>query len=165
MLPTALGVPVGLAWWLLAPTAPVGALPTGTLVAPSAPELAAAQDGVLVLLGAGAGLVCGLLALARSGRSPTARALAVLLGCALGSLVAWAVGTALGPAPLADQVATDPGATPLSPLTVHSPAVLVVWPAVAALVATAGNLALAWRDAPGDAAPGDAEVSPPPRRR
>ena len=143
-----LGLPVGLAWWLLAPTAPVGALPTGTLLAPSAPELDAGQDGVLVLLGAGAGLVCGLAAVVRGGASPGARSLAVLLGCVLGSLVAWATGMLLGPVPVAEQVAADPGSAPLSPLTVHAPGVLLVWPVVAAVVATAGHLALAWGQRP-----------------
>ena len=163
-----LGVPVGLAWWALAPSAPVEALPTGTLIAPSAPELAAGQDGVLVLLGAVAGLVCGLVAVVRGGVAPSARSLAVLLGCVLGSLVAWATGVLLGPASLADQVAADPGSAPLSPLTVHTWAVLLVWPVVAALVATAGHLAAAWAArppaSPDDAAWAPGGFSPPPGR-
>ena len=171
-LPVVLGLPVGLAWWLLAPTAPVGALATGTLVAPSAPELAAGQDGVLVLLGVAAGLLCGLVAVVRSGPSPSARSLAVLAGCVLGSLLAWAVGMLLGPDPVAEQLAaraaTDPDRPPVSPLTVHTWAVLLVWPVVAALVATAGHLGAAWAARPPASPDDDAwaagGISSPPGR-
>jgi len=116
-----------------------------------------------VLLGAGAGLLCGLAAVVRGGASPSARSLAVLAGCVLGSLVAWATGMLLGPPPLAEQVAADPGSAPLSPLTVHAPGALVVWPVVAAVVATAGHLAAAWSQRP-PAAPDEPFPAPLPER-
>ena len=101
-----------------------------------------------MLLGVGAGLLCGLAAVLRGGASPGARSLAVLAGCVLGSLLAWATGTLLGPPPLSEQVAADPGSAPTSPLTVHALGALVVWPVVAAVVATAGYLAVVWSQRP-----------------
>lgn len=141
-----LGLVVGLIWWLLAPTGPVVLLQGGALLSQTDPEQGATQDGVLVLLGAGAGLVCGVLAAMRPGESPTRRSLLVVAGCALGSVLAVGVGALLGPASVASQLAA--GATPsqglVSPLTAHSTGVLLVWPAVAALVMCAGHLAAAW---------------------
>jgi hypothetical protein len=152
--PVLLGVVVGLAWALLAPTAAVGRLPGGSLVgvAPRDAELAAAQDGVLLLLGAGAGLVCGLVLVLRPGAAPVRRSLAVLLGCVLGSALAWGLGTTLGPPSVHDQLAADPRAHLVSPLAVHSRGVLLVWPVVALLVAAAGHLAVGWHQRSTEAA-------------
>lgn len=150
-----LGVVVGAAWWLLAPTAPVSRLPGGSLVGtrPGNAELGAAQDGVLLLLGAGAGLLCGLAVVVRSGAAPVRRSLAVLLGCVLGSALAWGLGVVLGPASVHDQLAAGPQASLVSPLRVHSRGVLLVWPVVAALVAAAGHLAAAWQQRPDEDEP------------
>jgi len=141
-----LGLLVGAAWWLLAPTGPVVLLQGGAVLSQVDPEQSAAQDGVLVVLGAGAGLLCGLVAAARPGASPTRRSLLVVSGCLLGSALAAAVGSLLGPPSVASQLAA--GATPaeglVSPLVAHSTGVLLVWPAVSALVMCAGHLAAAW---------------------
>ena len=128
-----LGLLVGLAWWLLAPTGPVVLLQGGTVLSQVDPEQSAAQDGVLVLLGAAAGLLCGVLATARPGQSPTRRSLLVVAGCLLGSALAAGTGGLLGPPSVASQLAA--GATPAEGL---------VSPAVAALVMCAGHLAAAW---------------------
>lgn len=144
--PALLGLLIGLAWWLLAPTGPVVLLQGGSVLSQVDPEQSAAQDGVLVLLGAVAGLLCGLGGAARPGESPTRRSLLVVAGCLLGSALAAAVGGLLGPPSVASQLAA--GATPaeglVSPLMAHSTGVLLVWPAVAALVMCAGHLAAAW---------------------
>ncbi len=144
--PVLLGAVVGVLWWVLAPTAGVVQLQGGTLLATAEPELAAAQDGWLVLLGAAAGLVCGAVAAVRPGAVPWRRSLLVVAGCALGAVVAGAVGGWLGPASVAAQLAA--GATPaaglVSPLRAHSAGVALVWPAAAALAMTAGHLAAAW---------------------
>lgn len=139
--PAAAGPVVGVAWWLLAPTAPVrvlGGTDDGSppvLVAEGLPELDAAQDGTLLLLGLGAGLVTGAVVALRCGARPTSATLLAGLGALAGSgLAAW-VGSALGPDPVAAQ-----GASPVSPLAVHAPGVLLVWPVVALVVATGGHI-------------------------
>jgi hypothetical protein len=147
------------AWAALAPTAPVGELPSGALYAPTAPELGAAQDGTLALLAVAAGALCGAGLAVRPGTAPVRRSLAVLAGSVLGSLVAWRLGVLLGPAPLAEQVAADPDAMPVSPLRLGAPGVLLVWPVVAMAVATAAHLAAAWRGAGDQPEAGRPEVT------
>ena len=78
-MPVAAGPLVGAAWWVLAPTAPVrvvaeeGGPGGGPLaVAPGMPELAAAQDGTLLLLVLLAGLVTGAVVVAVAATPPPA---------------------------------------------------------------------------------------------
>ncbi|WP_298989426.1 hypothetical protein [uncultured Pseudokineococcus sp.] len=169
-----------LAWWLLAPQPQV--VTDGTQrVSPGLPELAAAQDGVFVLVTAVAGLVAGAAALrARRGPSGPAAVVALVaaaagalatswLGRALGGLVA---GPRRGPA-LPDDVASrlaDGVQVAPAGLQLQATVALAVAPTAAALLVTvvliAGMLrAPARREpypadsgdaAPADAAPGDA---------
>ncbi len=148
--PLAAGPPVGLAWWLLAPTAPVrvvagaaGADGSPLVVAPGAPELAAAQDGTLLLLGVAAGVLTGLVVVARGGARPAAATALAAAGALLGAALAAWLGQQLGPDPLAAQRADGGGGALTSPLAVHAPGVLLAWPAAALVVSTLGHALLA----------------------
>jgi len=152
--PVLAGPLLGVAWWLLAPTAAVevvGGAPGGEplVVAPDLPELEAAQDGTLLLLLAAAGLVTGLLVAWRGGARPTAATLLAGLGALMGAVLAAAVGQLLGPDSLAAQGATTEGATAegggaalVSPLVLHAVGVVLVWPIVTTAVATVGHVAV-----------------------
>lgn len=165
--PVLLGAVVGVVWWLVAPTGPVVLLQGGSVLGAADPGLTASQDGWLVGLSAVAGLVCGVAAAVRPGDAPSRRSLAVIAGCLFGAVLAAQVGAWLGPPSVAAQVAAgaDPARGLVSPLRSHSTGVLLVWPAVAALVMTMGHLSAAWNGArtANDAAADDAEeVADPP---
>ncbi|MBC3763306.1 hypothetical protein ACUN7V_12020 [Quadrisphaera oryzae] len=159
--PVLLGAVVGVVWWLVAPTGPVVLLQGGSVLGAADPGLTASQDGWLVVLGAAAGLLCGVVAAVRPGDAPSRRSLAVIAGCLFGAVLASQVGAWLGPPSVAAQVAAgaDPARGLVSPLRSHSTGVLLVWPAVAALVMTMGHLSAAWSGArtPRDAAADEAE--------
>lgn len=144
--PALLGLVVGVVWWLVAPTGPVVLLQGGSVLGAADPELTASQDGWLVGLGAAAGLLCGVVAAVRPGDAPSRRSLAVVAGCLFGAVFAAQLGAWLGPPSVAAQLAAgaDPARGLVSPLRSHSAGVLLVWPAVAALVMTMGHLAAAW---------------------
>lgn len=94
---TALGVPLGLLWAVLAPDTPVLKTADGAVYAQPQPEQPIAADGWFSLLGLGFGLLAavGLWVVLRRRRGP-----AVLTGAALGALgaalVAWQVGRRVG---------------------------------------------------------------------
>ncbi len=156
-LPMVAGALVGLLWWFLAPTAPVQVALSGkTLLvsAPSMPELSAAQDSVMALLGLAAGAPTGVVVAVRARVRPLTLTLVAAVGSALGSAVALAIGVWLGPASLAAQGALGVGApggstgadgSLTSPLGVDAPAALLVWPLAALLVAALGHAVVAWR--------------------
>ena len=94
--------------------------------------------------GPAAGLLTGLVVLARSGARPAGATALAALGALLGSVLAVALGQLLGPDPLAEQRAASPGGGGLtSPLVVHAPGVVLVWPAVALAVSAVGHALLA----------------------
>ena len=100
------GLPAGLLWWWLAPRADFRITDDGPAVigTPSA-ELLVADDMVLVLVLAGA----GLLPVRRPGslrrRRGVATVLALALGCSLTAVVAWQLGELLGAGPTEAQLA------------------------------------------------------------
>ena len=153
LLPVAAGALVGGAWRLLAPIARVQAAMSGqTLLvsAPSDPELFAAQDGTLVLLGAVAGVVTGLAVVLRARRRPATATLLAAVGSAAGSALAVAVGHVLGPPSLSAQgfrasaaAADQPPLT--SPLEVHALGAVLVWPLLTLVVAALGHAIVASR--------------------
>ncbi len=159
LAPLLAGPAVGVAWWLLAPTAPVRVLGEDTggglvVASPSRPELGAAQDGTFLLLALLAGLVTGVVVAVRHGPRPTSAVLLAALGALAGSVVAVWLGQALGPVDLLAQgaAAPVPGATTgapvrdgsdgalVSPLGVHARGVLLVWPLVTLLAAAVVHL-------------------------
>jgi hypothetical protein len=143
--PLVLGGVVGVVWNALAPVARVGRTSDGTLVAPSVPELGAAQDGWLALLLVVAGLVTALVVALRPGGAPLARSLGSLLLGVVATAVAVGVGWGLGPASVHDQLAVHPHGPVTSPLRLHSPALWILWPAAQALVMALLHLVASWR--------------------
>lgn len=153
LAPVAAGVLVGAAWRLLAPVVRVQAAVSGKVLlvnAPSDPELFAAQDGTLVLLGAAAGIVTGLVVVVRARRRPATTTLLAVLGSVLGSSLAVGLGHVLGPGSLASQgfrasaaAADQPALT--SPLSLHAPGAVLVWPLLALVVAALGHAVVASR--------------------
>ena len=157
-----------LAWWLLAPQPPV-VTDGEQRVSPGLPELAAAQDGVFVLVTAVAGALAGVLVLRARGGPTGPAALLALVASALGALATSVLGSALGdlvagprrapalPADVADRVAEGVVVAP-SGLELTAGAALVVQPLLAALVVTAvlvvAMLRGPSRDPEEDAAPG-----------
>lgn len=144
-------------WWVLAPggRSVVTDRPAGL-------EASGSQDAWFAALGAIAGLVLALALIAArpssSARSAVPCTAGLLAGCLAGSLVAWGLGRVLDV--VADAVATgaDPAALAVDRLVLTSPAALLVWPFVAALVVAAD----AARDLIGSAWSGrdrDADVS------
>ncbi|WP_339573877.1 hypothetical protein [Pseudokineococcus basanitobsidens] len=134
-----------LAWWLLAPQPPV--VTDGTQrVSPGLPELAAAQDGVFVLVTAVAGLLTGW-GVVRAGPTAPRVVVVVLLsaarawltsvaGSALGSLVAGPRRSPALPDGVTDQLAQGVAVAP-SRLLLSSDVAIAVWPLLATLVVTA----------------------------
>ncbi|MEJ5890040.1 hypothetical protein WDZ16_16425 [Pseudokineococcus marinus] len=159
-----------LAWWLLAPQPQV--VTDGTQrVSPGLPELAAAQDGVFVLVTAVAGLVAGAAVL-RARRGPTGPAAVVaLVAAAAGALATSWLGSALGglvagprrgpalPEDVASRLAEGVQVAPAG-LQLQATVALAVAPTAAALLVTvvliAGMLRAPARQEPSDADRGDA---------
>jgi hypothetical protein len=94
------GLPAGVLWWLLAPRADYRITADGPVVLgrPSE-ELLVADDAVFVLVLAGVGLLCGAAAWWLRRRRGVATVLALAVGGALASVVAWQVGEVLGTGP------------------------------------------------------------------
>ena len=128
---------VGVLWWVLAPGG--RSVVTDRLESLEAPG---AQDAWFAALGALAGLVLAVVHVASRPVEPGPRAglsvscvAGLLAGCLAGSVVAWAVGRGLDI--VLDATAgtgAEPAALAVDRLVLTSPAALLVWPLLAALV-------------------------------
>ena len=132
------GVPAGLLWWALAPRADFRVteevpVPIGN---PSV-ELSVADDGVLVLILAGLGLLAGGLAWALRRRRGVATVGALAAGASLAALIAWRLGELLGPAPTAAEL-QQIGAVVTTPLSLAALPTLAVAPFTAVLAYLVG---------------------------
>jgi hypothetical protein len=140
------GLPAGLLWWVVAPRARFEVTEDGAVVLgrPS-PELLIADDGVYTLVLAGLGLLAGVVAW----RLRRRRGVAVLVGLAVGTLLAallaWQVGEALGAGPTAEQLA-DVGARVTTALRLNSIASVAVGPFAAVLAYVLATLLSAAED-------------------
>jgi LPXTG-motif cell wall-anchored protein len=100
------GVVAGLLWWWLAPRADFRITDAGPVLIGQAPEeLLIADDGVLVLLLVGLGLVAGAAAWFLRRRRGVATLLALAIGASLMAVVAWQLGEALGTGPTKAELA------------------------------------------------------------
>ncbi|WP_327269817.1 ABC transporter permease [Streptomyces sp. NBC_01218] len=150
------GVVLGLLWLWLAPRIPLISDSTAVYLKDSEGEEAIGADGTFALLAAGFGLVSAVVAflLRRTGGIATVVALA--LGGVLGALLAWWLGTSLGPT--SDVVAhakeAGRGVTFDAPLELHAKGALLAWPIAAMLVHLILTAAFAPRD-PGPGMPGE----------
>ena len=134
------GLPAGWLWWRLAPRADFRITADGPVVIgrPS-PELAVADDSVLVLILVGLGLLAGGLAWAMRRRRGVAIVAALALGAAGAAVVAWQVGLLLGPPPTEAELA-DVGRTVTTPLRLAAVPALAVAPFSAVLAYLVGAL-------------------------
>ncbi|WP_139228723.1 LPXTG cell wall anchor domain-containing protein [Blastococcus tunisiensis] len=134
------GVPAGLLWWALAPRADFRITATGPVpVGMPSPELLVADDAVLALILAGAGLLAGAAAWFLRRRRGVAMVLALALGGALTGIVAWQVGELLGAGPTESELA-DVGAVVTTSLTLGSLPALALAPVTALIVYVAAVL-------------------------
>ncbi|WP_193789979.1 hypothetical protein [Streptomonospora alba] len=138
----ALGVPLGLLWWLLAPRPRVTVGPDGGIVPVPVSDADFAVDGYFALIMMGAGLVCGYtvymvqyrLAARDASDLRMVSLLAMAAGSALGALAAWQVGTLIDAGEFGRAVeAADPGTVIRSGLRLQALSALMAWPFVAVL--------------------------------
>ncbi|WP_326697032.1 ABC transporter permease [Streptomyces sp. NBC_01754] len=152
LLLTVVGIGLGLLWLWLAPRVPLVSDDTAVYLKDSEGEEAIGADGTFVLLALGFGLLsaAAVFLLRRRGGIPLVVGLA--LGGLLGSLVAWRVGTWLGPT--SDVVAhakeVGKGVVFDAPLELRAVgAAILAWPIAAMIV----HLLLTWVFGPRDPEP------------
>jgi hypothetical protein len=131
-LVVATGVVWGLLWWWIAPTAATTVV-DGAVYLSGHDNLFASQDSWFAIIGAGAGAVlsAGWPALTR--RTPVPGVVAGLVGSATAGLIAWRIGTWLGPDPLRTQLHAGVKA-PITPLVLHTPIAVLMAPMLFAAV-------------------------------
>ena len=141
VLSAVLGVVMGVVWSVVAPTPALVAGQGGFYYASELPGQFVAMDGWFAVLGAAAGVVVAVVALARW--TPDWLVVtAVAVSGLLASLLAWAVGHALGPSRPHYSASLAAGATAHGQLTLTAKGVLVAWPVLALAVLM---FALAWQ--------------------
>jgi hypothetical protein len=120
------GAAMAVAWWLLAPTAQAR-VQGGQVLLQGHQELQVAQDGWFVVVAGAAGVLVATVLALRPSRRPVAEALVAAVGLGLAGLLAWRLGSWLGPAPLVEQVRAG-SSRPETPLALHTASVLFVAP-------------------------------------
>ncbi|MFD0804050.1 hypothetical protein ACFQZU_22420, partial [Streptomonospora algeriensis] len=138
----ALGVPLGLLWWLLAPRPRVTVGRDGMVLPFPVSEADFAVDGYFALIMMAAGLVCGytvyMIQYRLAARDGADLRMACLLGMAagslLGALAAWQVGVLLDAGEFRRAVeAASPGTVVRSGLRLQALSALMAWPFIAVL--------------------------------
>lgn len=122
----ALGVLLGVLWWVAAPLARADVV-DGQVYLTGHPELQVAQDGWFAAVTGLTGVLAATIASLRPSRED---AVSAALGPVLGlvvAVVAWQTGGLLGPDSLASQVAAG-SSHPLTPLQLHAYGALLVGP-------------------------------------
>ncbi|MBA2389976.1 MAG: hypothetical protein H0V67_06925 [Geodermatophilaceae bacterium] len=156
------GIPVGVAWWLLAPRRAYEVTADGAFAVVPDSEAAVASDGWLLLLTGLLALVAAAVAWRQEAQRGPLMAVGLAIGMLACGLLSLLVGALLGPGPSAAAL-EETGAVVLGPLGLRAYGVLVVGP----ILAVAGYLLAVCftpRDdlrAPGrqQAAPGDPPLS------
>ncbi|WP_184075697.1 hypothetical protein [Nocardiopsis mwathae] len=165
----ALGVPLGLLWWLITPRPAVTVVDGDGTTAPFPVSQALfVPDGYFAIIMMCAGILCGysayLVQYRLCARDRVDLRLACLLGLAagsvLGALVAWRLGVALDAGAFARAVAeAEPGELVTAGLGLRAMSALVLWPFVAVLQYALFDAVSVWRrDLPHQRA----EETPPP---
>lgn len=131
-----LGVLMGVAWYRLSPEIVGEAAETGVAIPIAQARQLFDQVAIFTLLGAGVGLVLGVLFGTRYRRRPVTVLLALVLGGLGGSGLAWGIGVWMGPS----LGSPEPGAEVTLPMELDAPAALIVWPVVAVVVVTVMSL-------------------------
>lgn len=142
------GVALGLLWLWLAPRIPLISDDTAVYLKDSEGEEAIGADGTFVLLAAAFGVVSAAVAFLLRRTGGIAMVVALALGGLLGALLAWWLGTGLGPT--SDVVAhakeVGKGVTFDAPLELNAKGALLAWPVAAMIVHLGLTAAFAPRD-------------------
>jgi hypothetical protein len=126
------GLVWGLLWWWIAPTAVTQVIDGGVYLT-GHDNLFASQDAWFAIIGAGVGAVLAVVWPPLTRRTPVAGVIAGLVGSAVAGLIAWRIGTWLGPASFKDQLHAGIKA-PITPLTLHTPIAVLMAPMIFAAV-------------------------------
>ncbi len=128
-------LPVGVAWWLLAPLTLVQKRADGLYrVGGEGDESAIGADGWFAGIGLVAGILVALVVYVRTRPGRVGPLIALVAGGVLGSFAAWQLGHLLGPGPLLSQAAEVPvGARFRGPLDISAYGVLLAWPMAAVI--------------------------------
>jgi hypothetical protein len=132
------GVAMAVAWWQLAPTAQAR-VQDGQVLLQGHQELQVAQDGWFVVVAGAAGVLVATVLALRPSRRPVTEALLAAAGLGLAGVLAWRLGSWLGPAPLLDQVRGG-SSRPRTPLALHTMSVLLVAPLLFSITRFLGAL-------------------------
>jgi len=134
-----LGPPLGLAWWIVAPTAQ--AIVQDGAASLADPETSAfiAADGWFAILGTLTGGLSAGLVFRRHRKQGVAAVIGLAVGAVLASLLAWRLGHLLGPEELPPRARSAADGTTLEgPLDLRALGVLFAWP----IAAVSGFLSL-----------------------
>ncbi|MER7727341.1 ABC transporter permease [Streptomyces sp. NPDC096323] len=148
---TVAGVALGLLWLWLAPRVPLVSDDTAVFLSDSEGEEAIGADGTFVLLALAFGAVSAALAFWFHRKGGIALVAALAVGGVLGSLLAWQIGTRLGPTDDVVAHAREVGKGVIfdAPLELHAKGALLAW----SLAAMAVHLGLTALFGPRDAEP------------
>lgn len=131
-----LGVIVAVLWARLAPDVYGQVFENGVGRGAFASRLRFGQDVTFGALGAGAGALLALVFCTRYRRRPVSALIALVGAGVAGSVLAWRLGSALGPESAGSSAANVPvGDQIVLPLEISSYGVLLAWSIMAALVA------------------------------
>lgn len=169
---TVAGVALGLLWLWLAPRVPLVSDDTAVFLSDSEGEEAIGADGTFVLLALAFGAVSAALVFWFHRKGGIALVVALAVGGVLGSLLAWQIGTRLGPTDDVVAHAREVGKGVIfdAPLELHAKGALLAW-SLAAMAVHLGLTALfgprdvepEWGVYGGSAyGPGPGEASPSP---
>jgi hypothetical protein len=129
-----MGVPLGLAWWLLAPKIRVEVTSTSVVFAPGNPSDWFGREGWFAILGLLLGAVAGFVAHRWWWRRSVPALLGVTVGGLLASWLGYQLGRWLGPDEMPTGAADLPAGTILgTPLELIAPMVLLAVPFAAVL--------------------------------
>jgi hypothetical protein len=120
------GVLWGLVWYWVAPTSATEVI-DGAVYLKGNQDLFAAQDGWFAILGAVTGGLLSAVWPSLSRHAPVPGVIAGLVGSAVAGLLAWRIGTWLGPDSLRAQVHAGVKA-PITPLSLHAPIAVLMAP-------------------------------------
>lgn len=130
----AAGIPLGLVWWLVSPLARLEKRADGVFAVGRGEEAAVAADGWFAICAVLVGVLAAVL-VAFLVHQRLAGLAGLAVGGVLGSVLAWQIGSLLGPPSIeASAVSARVGARFDGPLDLSALGVLLAWPMAATVV-------------------------------